>query len=62
MNEEWRAKTPAVLTAKDFKYNNKIGKGRNGGREGGRERTRVITGKNHKLTKGGSASRQKQCI
>ena len=38
MNEEWRAKTPAALTAKYFKYNNKIGKGRNGGREGGRER------------------------
>ena len=27
----------AVLTAKDFKYNNKLGKGRNGGREGEEE-------------------------
>ena len=37
MNKEWRAKTPAVLTAKDFKYNNKLGKGRSGGREGEEE-------------------------
>ena len=36
-NKEWRAKTPAVLTAKDFKYNNKIWKKRNGGREGEEE-------------------------
>lgn len=38
INKEWKVKILVVFIVKDFKYNNKLGKGRNGGREGERGR------------------------